>query len=133
MTISIPHSYDGSARVGGIVTTLAYCALLIGFPVAGFGQATSSWVYYDSHNKLHYATDAAGNRIIDYSSAGYQGGGVSLPKVPARVTVHPTGADDTAAIQSAIDTVSALQPDRRGFRGAVLLSPGSFNIWQRFT
>ena len=70
MTISIPHSYDGSKRVRGIVTALACCALVVGFPVAGFGQATSSWVYYDSHHNLHYAADAAGNRIIDYSSAG---------------------------------------------------------------
>jgi hypothetical protein len=107
---------------------LACCALVAGFPAASFGQATSSWVYYDSHGKLRYGTDAAGNRIIDYSWAGYRGGGVALPRVPARVTVNPSGGDDTAAIQSAIDTVSALQPDRRGFRGAVLLSPGSFNV-----
>jgi hypothetical protein len=107
---------------------LACCALIAGFPAASFGQATSSWVYYDSDGKLRYGTDAAGNRIIDYSWAGYRGGGVALPRVPARVTVNPSGGDDTAAIQSAIDTVSALQPDRRGFRGAVLLSPGSFNV-----
>jgi hypothetical protein len=107
---------------------LACCALVAGFPAASFGQATSSWVYYDSHGKLRYGTDAAGNRIIDYSWAGYRGGGVALPRVPVRVTVNPSGGDDTAAIQSAIDTVSALQPDRRGFRGAVLLSPGSFNV-----
>jgi hypothetical protein len=44
MAISIPRSYDdGSARVRGIIATLAYCALVIGFPVAAFGQATSSW------------------------------------------------------------------------------------------
>jgi hypothetical protein len=46
----------------------------------------------------------------------------------ARVTVSPSGGDDTAAIQSAIDAVSARQPDRRGFRGAVLLTAGAFNI-----
>ena len=34
----------------------------------------------------------------------------------------------TAAIQAAIDTVSARQPDRWGFRGAVLLAPGTFNV-----
>jgi len=102
--------------------------LIAGLPATSFGQATSAWVYYDSHGRLHYATDPAGNRIIDYSWAGYEGGGVPLPKVAPRVTVQPSGADDTAAIQAAIDTVSARQPDRRGFRGAVLLAPGSFNI-----
>src|SRR5579862_2466420 len=68
-------------------------------PGAAFGQATSSWVHYDSKGKLQYATDANGNRIIDYSSAGYEGGGVQLPKVAAKATVTPSGADDTAAIQ----------------------------------
>jgi len=107
---------------------LACCGLMAALPMMAFGQATSSWVYYDSHGKLRYGTDAAGNRIIDYSTAGYGGGGVPLPKVPARVTVQPSGGDDTAAIQAAIDTVSVLQPDRRGFRGAVLLAPGAFNV-----
>ncbi|MDB6160078.1 MAG: hypothetical protein JWO04_3784 [Gammaproteobacteria bacterium] len=128
MTTCLPYRCGSSARVRGLTIMLACCALVAGFPAASFGQATSSWVYYDSHGKLRYGTDAAGNRIIDYSWAGYRGGGVALPRVPARVTVNPSGGDDTAAIQSAIDTVSALQPDRRGFRGAVLLSPGSFNV-----
>jgi len=77
---------------------------------------------------LQYATDSVGDRIIDYSSAGYHGGGVALPTIPARATVSPSGGDDTAAIQSAIDAVAALEPDRRGFRGSVLLSPGTFNV-----
>lgn len=91
-------------------------------------QATSSWVYYDRFGQLRYATDPAGNRIMDYSSAGYRGGGVALPKVPVRITVSPTGGDDTAAIQSAIDTVAALPLDWKGFRGAVLLAPGTYNV-----
>ena len=85
-------------------------------------------MYYDSRGKLQYRSDDAGNRIMDYSWAGYQGGGVALPKVAPRITVSPSGGDDTTAIQTAIDTVSARQPDHRGFRGAVLLAPGSFNI-----
>jgi len=128
MTTCLPHSFESPVRARGLRAALAFCVFAIGLQGASFGQATSSWVYYDSHGRLHYATDPAGNRIIDYSSAGYRGGGVALPRVPARVTVNPTGSDDTAAIQAAIDTVSALQPDRRGFRGAVLLSPGAFNI-----
>ena len=117
-----------SARVLGLAAVLVCFVAVAGLPRTSFGQATSSWVYYDDHGKLKYAADSAGNRILDYSWAGYQGGGVSLPRIAARVTVSPTGGDDTAAIQSAIDTVSARQPDRRGFRGAVLLSPGSFNV-----
>jgi hypothetical protein len=101
---------------------------LIAYSQASFGQATSSWVYYDQLGHLRYKTDPAGNRIIDYSSAGYRGGGVPLPKVPVRITVTPSGGDDTAAIQSALNTVAALPLDWRGFRGAVLLAPGYFNV-----
>jgi hypothetical protein len=97
-------------------------------PEVAFGQATSSWVHYDSNGKLQHATDANGNRIIDYSSAGYEGGGVRLPKVAAKARVSPSGGDDTAAIQSAIDTVSALAANKKGLRGAVLLAPGSFKV-----
>lgn len=101
---------------------------LIASPQTSFGQTTSAWVSYDRHGQLRYASDPAGNRIIDFSSAGYRGGGVSLPRVPVRATVSPSGGDDTAAIQAAIDSVAALPLDKRGFRGAVLLAPGYFNV-----
>lgn len=91
-------------------------------------QGTSSWVFFGPDGRLQYATDAQGNRIMDYSYAGYQGGGVSIPAVPAQQEVCPSGGDDTAAIQAAIDTVSNLSPDDNGFRGAVLLAPGIFNL-----
>lgn len=111
-----------------LLALLACLVACVGLPRLSFGQATSSWVYYDQFGRLRYATDPAGNRIMDYSSAGYRGGGVALPKVPVRITVSPTGGDDTAAIQSAIDTVAALPLDWRGFRGAVLLAPGTYNV-----
>ncbi|EFG04175.1 Peptidoglycan-binding LysM (plasmid) [Streptomyces clavuligerus] len=80
-------------------------------------------------DKLAYGRDAQGNRVPDYSYAGYRGGGVPLPAVPARVTVPaPSGQDDTAALQQAIDTASALPPDAQGFRGAVRLGPGRYRI-----
>jgi hypothetical protein len=84
---------------------------------ANFGQATSGLSVLRSHGKIRYAADPAGNRIIDYSSAGYRGGGVSFPRVPVRMTVSPSGGDDTVPIQSAIDRVAALPLDRKGFRG----------------
>ncbi|HXJ73443.1 MAG TPA: glycosyl hydrolase family 28-related protein, partial [Candidatus Dormibacteraeota bacterium] len=60
------------------------------------------------------------------STAGYHGGGVSLPEIPVKTVVHPSGgSDDTAVIQNAIDDVAAL-PEQNGFRGAVLLGPGTF-------
>jgi hypothetical protein len=55
------------------------------------------------------------------------GGGVAIPRVAVKRTVKPSGgADDTQAIQAAIDEVSAL-PLKGGFRGAVLLAPGIYS------
>ncbi|AWI10266.1 discoidin domain-containing protein [Ereboglobus luteus] len=96
--------------------------------------AVSEWVRPDPESAtgaLIYKTTPDGDRIMDFSFAGYMGGGVALPgdaDIPVRQTVAPlgNGADDTGAIQAAIDAVSTLPPDSRGFRGAVLLAPGVF-------
>jgi hypothetical protein len=85
------------------------------------------WVSLDAAGKLVYRTLPRGDRIVDFSYAGYRGGGVALPHVPVVRTVAPSGGDDTAAIQRAIDEVSAL-PIKDGFRGAVLLAPGTFQV-----
>lgn len=65
---------------------------------------------------------------LDFSSAGYRGGGVALPLVPAVCAVAPSGSDDTAAIQAALDAVARRPLDSSGMRGAVLLRPGSYRI-----
>lgn len=91
-------------------------------------KALSEWVYPDTDGRLIYKTTPAGDRIMDFSTAGYRGGGVALPAVPVKQTVRPSGGDDdTAAIQAALDAVSQL-PLENGFRGAVQLSPGTFTI-----
>src|SRR5829696_8556740 len=58
---------------------------------------------------------------IDFSHAGYGGGGVPLPEVAAVVTVRPSGGDDTARLQAALDHVASLPPRADGFRGALQL------------
>ena len=94
--------------------------------------AESNWVHLGRSGKLVYALTPKGDHIPDFSYAGYEGGGVALPTVPTRLTVAPsaTGADDTAAIQSAVDAVSAMPlgvgPGGK-FRGAVELKPGTFH------
>jgi hypothetical protein len=89
-------------------------------------SAKSEWVYPGKNGKLVYKTTPAGDKILDFSHAGYMGGGVKLPVVPVKKTVKPTGnADETELIQKAIDEISAL-PMANGFRGAVLLEPGVF-------
>lgn len=93
------------------------------------GVAGSAWVYPGPDGKLVYKTTPQGDRIMDFSHAGYKGGGVPLPDVPVRATVRPPAdpaEDCTALIQGAIDRVSAMAPDAEGFRGAVLLEPGEY-------
>ncbi len=68
------------------------------------------------------------NRLPDFSYAGYKGGGVAPPNVPVRVTIGATPGDNRAAIQAAIDSVSAMAPDGSGFRGAVLLLRGRYPV-----
>jgi hypothetical protein len=97
------------------------CAKLVG----QMGPA-SQWVSWDAGGKLVYKSlNPQGDRIMDFSHAGYHGGGVALPVVPVAVTLSPSGGDDTAAIQAAIDEVSK-KPLVGGFRGAVLLKPGIY-------
>jgi len=78
--------------------------------------------------RLAYVVDAEGNRVPDFSRAGYRGGGVPLPEVPTVRTVEPVDGDDTASIQAAIDAVEALPVDGDGIRGAVELAPGTYEV-----
>src|SRR5436190_732778 len=71
-------------------------------------EATSQWVHPGPDGKLVYKTTPAGDRIMDFSHAGYMGGGVKLPDVPVKRTVKPSGDDDTARIQEALDAVAGL-------------------------
>lgn len=65
---------------------------------------------------------------IDFSYAGYAAG-TPLPLVHAVVRVAPSGADDTALIQQALNQVAAGLEGADGFRGAVVLAPGRFHVY----
>lgn len=86
----------------------------------------SKWVYLDASGKLFYTPFKTGDKIIDFSYAGYMGGGVALPAFPVKKTLFPSGHDDTVAIQTAIDEVSRLPLVNRS-RGTVLLKSGHFH------
>ena len=90
------------------------------------------WVALGRAGKLEYKTTPKGDRIVDFSHAGYMGGGVALPTLPVKKHVAPSGGDDAAAIQAAIGEVSAL-PLVQGFRGAVLLKLGTFRCSKPIT
>ena len=92
---------------------------------AGSHPSRSQWVYFDPSGKLAYRVMPAGDRILDFSYAGYMGGGVALPAVPVKKALTPSGEDDSAAIQAAMDEVSKL-PLVNEVRGAVLLRPGHY-------
>ncbi len=109
---------------------------LVGFVIIARAQdipPTTSLVYPGTDGKLVYIADSLGNKIPDFSNAGYKGGGVSIPYVAIKETVWPVLGDNSANIQAAIDKVSALPLDANGFRGAVLLKMGTYNLEQPLT
>ena len=106
---------------------LAVLAVLVIGPSAVAADPARRFVYPGTDGRLVYAADARGNRIPDFSHAGYAGG-VIIPDVPVRVVVPPGPGDNGPRIQAAIDFVSQLEPDANGFRGAVLLLAGRHEV-----
>lgn len=77
---------------------------------------------------LAQATPAIAIPAIDFSHAGYGGGGIPLPDVPAVLTVRPTGGDDTRLLQAALDHVAGLPLQANEYRGALQLAEGKFLV-----
>ncbi len=96
-----------------------------------------------SNGLLRYAlysergSDHARNIVPDFSRAGYQGGGVSLPTrstIPVIEVLEPNAeGDDFPRIQAAIDAVAVRVQDSRGLRGAVLLRRGGYRLSKTLT
>lgn len=80
---------------------------------------------------LVYEANKRGDKICDFSFAGYEAGLKELPKdIKVITTLKPLGAgkDDTAQIQTALDTVGKNALDNNGFRGVVKLTKGTFIV-----
>ena len=108
-------------------TIFLFCSLAITIGICSAqSSAKSEWVYPGSNGKLVYKTLPAGDKIMDFSYAGYMGGGVAIPSVPVKITLSTSAGDNADAIQNAIDEVSKM-PIVNGFRGAVLLKPGTYD------
>ncbi|MCB0265257.1 MAG: T9SS type A sorting domain-containing protein [Calditrichaeota bacterium] len=88
----------------------------------------SEIVYFGNDGKLVYVADSLGNRIPDFSYAGYKNSNEPLPNVPTVMSISPISGDNTAHVQAAIDAVSAMPQDVNGFRGALLLTAGIYQI-----
>lgn len=82
------------------------------------GQAISGWAYGGPDHRLYYLPDAHGNTIMDFSSAGYRGGGVALPTAVVCERLQPESGDNTARIQMALDHAT----------GAVELGAGEYDL-----
>ena len=88
--------------------------------------AKSQWVYINSQGKLVYKPLARGDKIMDFSHAGYSGGGITIPIVPVTITLSPSAGDNSTQIQKAIDEISKMKLVN-GFRGSILLNPGTYD------
>lgn len=125
-TTAFRESLDRSRSGMTICVRSLSAATLLLFAHALLAQQ-SQWVHPSANGRLVYSRDQNGVMIPDYSFAGYHSGGVALPSVPAQIKLFPSGADDTAAIQHAIDAISGRPLDPNGSRGAVELGPGVFH------
>lgn len=113
-----------------ILVKIIFATLIIHFGcLDAQAQWQSSIVYYDSTGKLVYVADSEGNRIPDFSYAGYKGGGVAIPDIPVVHTISPIAGDNTLHIQQAIDLVGAMPINQDGFRGALLLTAGTYEVY----
>jgi ribosomal protein L28 len=79
--------------------------------------------------KLNYTPDSLGNRIVDFSYCGYKASEQAIPNIDVKVVVPIAKGDATLRIQSALDYVASLPLDANGFRGAVLLQKGSYEVF----
>lgn len=113
-------------RSGWLRSALVF-AVLAGAGVARAANEPTP-VFAEKDGRLTYRADARGNRVPDFSHAGYGGGGVPLPNVPAVLRVLPGDGDDGARLQAAIDEVSRRPLPADGVRGAVELAPGRYEI-----
>ena len=118
-------AWSSSCRIAAGLVVAFLCGPLVDARVR---QAASTWVTVGPDGRLRYAADSRGNRIMDFSHAGYNGGGVELPTVRVARTIRPVAGDNTTHIQNAIDQVAALARDADGFRGAVVLERGTYDV-----
>lgn len=77
---------------------------------------------------VYNADSLTGDQVPDFSYCGYKASEEDIPTIVVKAVVPLVKGDATAAIQNAIDKVAAIQPDPSGFRGAVLLSKGNYEV-----
>lgn len=113
-------------------------AALVAMANAGLASAqTSQWVRQGQDDQLVYQMDSRGNRVMNFTQTGYQGG-AAIPDPNTlfsgsnsriiNVSAPTNGADARSLIQNAINQVSSFSLQSNGYRGIVRLSDGLYNI-----
>ena len=69
---------------------------------------TTSLVYPGTDGRLVYVADSLGNKIPDFSNAGYKGGGVPIPYVANKVIVWPVPDRKSTRLNSSHSRVSRM-------------------------
>jgi hypothetical protein len=92
----------------------------------------SKWVKTGVTGRLIYVPDAQGDRIPDFSMAGYGEGKRAIPAdIPVVIHIDPIPGDNTQHIQNAINFAASRPLQANGFRGVVELGPGKFDVSAR--
>ena len=100
-------------------------------------EAVARYTYADPYpairfenGRMAYTPDYRGNTLIDYSHAGYEGGGAAIPNIPVKIILEPSGGDtdDAERIQRAVDLLGRIPVGGDGFRGAILLKAGTYRL-----
>ncbi|WP_316829900.1 DUF6298 domain-containing protein [Pedobacter aquatilis] len=85
-------------------------------------------IFRTKEGKMAYTPDELGNRIPDFSYAGYMAGDQAIPDAAIKVIVPVSKSDATLRIQSAINYIAKLPVGKDGLRGAVLLEKGTYEV-----
>ena len=89
----------------------------------------SAWVKTGVTGRLIHVPDADGDRVPNFSMVGYGEGQRPIPNdVPVVIHIDPIAGDNTAHIQDAINFAASQPIQANGYRGAVELGPGKFNV-----
>jgi hypothetical protein len=120
-------SGTGGSGTGGSGTGGSSCTELVprgSDPLVQQGRCGKlvyrKYAAHDQSNAVH--------QLPDFSHAGYKGGGVAIPSVRVVETVSPKPGDAHKLLQDAIDRVAQKPLGADGFRGAVLIKRGRYEV-----
>ncbi|MDQ8203601.1 choice-of-anchor D domain-containing protein [Pelagicoccus sp. SDUM812003] len=98
-----------------------------------YSNAEAAHTYMEvSNGTLSFPSDQNGYKIPDFSYAGYENSNKDLPEYgvhyQAKVTLNNPSGNETWRVQNAVDQVAAMGLNQYGYRGAVVLGPGTWDV-----